>query len=279
MSVRYGVRKPKYLLLKSRDEIALAFKAENPTCNFKVSAIKREFPSNAVTPTTRDQERNSCPVHANARRIIKCINKLFLSNNIESLPHSTRDLCFSVMCHQVDVSASEPTSWKKECVLGTCSSCPEFQTQCTESLLGKEVKFSLWESRKVTIDKSSSSEKYVFALYPYIVSLKEAILKLDSMLLGLKTHIFTAHCQWSAHDNHRNNMSPSSIITIEDYQMNMEVVYNEAPTSLAYSSNKRSVAMYPMCVEFIREDGCLGKGGIVMKKKRKLGLMTLCGVC
>ena len=35
-------------------------------------------------------------------------------------------------------------------------------------------------------------------------------------------------------------------LIIKDYQIIMEVVYNEAPTSLAYSSNKRSAAMYPL---------------------------------
>ena len=35
-------------------------------------------------------------------------------------------------------------------------------------------------------------------------------------------------------------------LIIKDYQIIMEVVYNEAPTSLAYSSNKRSTAMYPL---------------------------------
>ena len=65
VSVRYGVRLPKYILLHTRKDIAEAFKKENPECDYSVSTITREFPQNAVTATTRDLERNTCPVHAN----------------------------------------------------------------------------------------------------------------------------------------------------------------------------------------------------------------------
>lgn len=276
VSVRYGVRKPKYLLLKSRDEIAKAFKAEYPSCDYSLSVIKREFPPNAVTPTTRDQERNTCPHHANARRLIKCINKAFRKHGVAILPHSCRDICMTVMCQQEGVNASEPTTWKPNCATGKCKTCPVFRTECQAELLVKEVKFSLWESRKVNVTKTDknnvtkTTEKYVFALYPYITTLGETIEKLKKMLTKLKTHIFTAHRQWSAHDHQRNNMDTSSIITIEDYQMNLTVEHNEAPTSCAYSSNKRTIAMYPLCVEFVREDGGLGKGGIIFLSEDKI---------
>ena len=45
--------------------------------------------------------------------------------------------------------------------------------------------------------------------------------------------------------------------------MNLTVVYREAPTSVAYSTNKVSVAMYPLCVEYVDEKGQLCKGGVV----------------
>ena len=35
-----------------------------------------------------------------------------------------------------------------------------------------------------------------------------------------------------------------AIITIEDYHQNLEVVYSEQPTSMAYSSNKLTVTVY-----------------------------------
>ena len=42
----------------------------------------------------------------------------------------------------------------------------------------------------------------------------------------------------------------------------MEVVYSENPTSLAYSTNKKTVAMYPICLEYKNVDGELTKGVI-----------------
>ena len=44
--------------------------------------------------------------------------------------------------------------------------------------------------------------------------------------------------------------------------MNLEAIYSENPTSMAYSSNKVTVAIYPICVEYIGEDGSLQKGAI-----------------
>ena len=44
VSVRYGVRLPKYILLRSRESIASDFKEKNPECEFKISTIIREFP-------------------------------------------------------------------------------------------------------------------------------------------------------------------------------------------------------------------------------------------
>ena len=65
VSVRYGVRLPKFLLLRSRESIASDFKEKYPDCPYKTSTIGREFPQNAVMPTSRDVERNTCPTHAN----------------------------------------------------------------------------------------------------------------------------------------------------------------------------------------------------------------------
>ena len=70
VSVSYGVRKPKYILLHSRSKIANDFNSANPDCKFSTSIIKREFPPNAITPTSRDKERNTCLIHANIQRVV-----------------------------------------------------------------------------------------------------------------------------------------------------------------------------------------------------------------
>ena len=64
-------------------------------------------------------------------------------------------------------------------------------------------------------------------------------------------------------------MDPHSVIAIEDYPMNLEVVYRNAPTTLAYFANKKTIAMYPLCVEYLDDDGTLCKGGIVFLSEDK----------
>ena len=51
--------------------------------------------------------------------------------------------------------------------------------------------------------------------------------------------------------------------------MNMEVMYSEKPTSLAYSGNKLTVAMYPICIEFKAADGTIAKGAIIFLSEDK----------
>ena len=82
------------------------------------------------------------------------------------------------------------------------------------------------------------------------------------MSLDLRKHIYTAHVQWDAHEKARSLLNDETVITIEDYQMNMEVVYRENPTSLAYSSNKTTVALYPICIEYKTSEGKISKGAI-----------------
>ena len=89
------------------------------------------------------------------------------------------------------------------------------------------------------------------------------------MLPNLKRHIPTSHRQWKAHDILENNMDLSTVITIEDYQMNMEVKYWKAPTCTAYSCNKQTIAIYTLCFEHLVNGEILSKGGIVFMSDNK----------
>ena len=60
----------------------------------------------------------------------------------------------------------------------------------------------------------------------------------------------------------REQLDESSIITIEDYQQNFEDFHMENPTSTAYSTNKITLALYPICIEY-KVDGVLHKGAVV----------------
>ena len=51
--------------------------------------------------------------------------------------------------------------------------------------------------------------------------------------------------------------------------MNMEVMYGENLTSLAYSANKLTVAMYPISIEFKAADGAIAMGAITFLSEDK----------
>ena len=87
-------------------------------------------------------------------------------------------------------------------------------------------------------------------------------MKLQEICKPLRLHIFTSHMQWNGHNEARQNLDENTFISIEDYQMNMEVVYKENPTSLAYSTNKMTVAMYPICLEYKTPEGTISKGAV-----------------
>ena len=93
--------------------------------------------------------------------------------------------------------------------------------------------------------------------------------ELNNKVKHLRSHIYTAHQQWDAHSILRDKLDDDSIITIEDYQMNMELNYAENPTSLAFSTNKVTFALYPVCVEYT-VDGKLRKGAIAFISEDKL---------
>ena len=105
VSVWYRVRRPKYILLDLKENIATKFKTAFPECKFGISLIIREFPQNAVSATSRDMERNTCPYHANARRILRCLH----SNQIaKEIPILCRKMCATSMCTHDNVIIEEP---------------------------------------------------------------------------------------------------------------------------------------------------------------------------
>ena len=130
-----------------------------------------------------------------------------------------------------------------------------------------EIKFSQWRYEKKIIRKEKNGklvpvEKTVFSLYPHSCNVKEALTMLENMCKQLGKHIYTAHMQWNAHLQARENLNYEIFISDEDYQKNMEVIFNEKPTSLTYSANKLAVAIYPICIEFKAANGTIAKGAI-----------------
>ena len=69
--------------------------------------------------------------------------------------------------------------------------------------------------------------------------------------------------QWHAHDTAHRKLDQYSVITVEDYQQNMEIVYGEMPTSTAYSGNKLTVVMFLLIFEYLDDNGNLCKAAYV----------------
>ena len=263
VSIRYGVHYSKYVLLKSKSEIIKDFKNENPECTFKESALKREFPQYAVKPTSRDNQWNTCPIHANVRHLVKKLNAFLKKNKKETLSVSCRSLSMNVICVSEDIEV-DPLTWKEDCAMRSCESCPSLIVDTIDEIGSQEITFVQWESRtqKVRNKKGEYIDKKVYSLYSHTELLDQAISQLEDMLEGLTKHILVAHHQWKVHKTLQENLNTESIITIEDYQMNIEIEFSENPTSLAYSSNKLTFALYPVCVEFVSDNGELRKVAI-----------------
>ena len=262
ISIRYGQRVPKYLLLKSKEEISRNFKEAFPDCKFTVSTLKREFPPYAVQPTTRDVERNSCPIHSNIRRLVKGINKELRKDKKTTLSTSCKQLSLDSMCKKGSPTI-DPLSWHEDCATGECCDCPTINVDIDKKKLTKEVTICQWRSNKQKVKDRDGNmkEKNVFTLHPETIPLKEVIDRLQERLPSIRKHVYIAHSQWNAHKVYRENLDESSVITVEDYQMNIEVEFSEAPTSSSYSANKKTFALYPVCVEYV-QDGKLKKGAV-----------------
>ena len=176
------------MLLKSKDEIAKDFKELNPSCDFSITTLVREFPQNAVTPITCDQQRNTCPVHANIRRLIKAINKRSQHASFDRLPISTRDLIYKLICQSSTSQASAPLTWNKLCVEGACKSCPKtLAIDIPQEDKNKTVKFLQWEQRKTTFQKETEGkiviiEKSAFDLYTEVYTLEKAMAFLEEKI-------------------------------------------------------------------------------------------------
>ena len=276
VSVRYGFRLPKYVLLRSRKDIATSFKEQFPDCPFTISTIMREFPQNACTPTTRDLERNTCPVHANARRLNNAINKAVKPTlKDKTLPTSCRDLVCLTMCQAANVVPSKPLSWNENCANGTCKNCSnKLPINLTAPLKNVEVKYAQWRSEEKTFTKEMKGKrvsitKSVYSLCPDSCKLSVALERLEDMCKPLRKHIYTSHKQWDAHNQQRLNLDRNTFISIEDFQMNLDVRNDEAPTSCAYSANKLTVAMYPICIEYRADDGSIAKMAITFLSEDK----------
>ena len=119
----------------------------------------RGFPQNAVTPTTRDLEQNTCPVHTNAHRLNNAINRAIKKTVTDTLPSSCCNLVCLSMCNTENIILSDPLSWNKDCLNSVCKSCPKnLPIKVTPDLGKVKIKFSQWHYEKKIIRKEKNGK-------------------------------------------------------------------------------------------------------------------------
>ena len=122
------------------------------------------------------------------------------------------------------------------------------------------VTFAMWDSRLCPVKKKS-----IHALFPFTMTIKELAERFDKQLPDITSHIYRAGRQWAACKTNAQNLVPlKQILTIEDYQMNLEIVHVEATTSSFFSGNTLQIGCYPVMIKYrMEEDSPTLKGGVV----------------
>ena len=242
VSIRRGVHAPKFILKMSRGDTVKAFKAANLDCQFSVSCLLRASPQNCVLPTVRDFQRNVCPVIS-----------------------SCQLLSGEGMCSKEGLDLLNSSTWDKSCALNTCEKCPSPAITVPQTISQKKVSVPQWETRVSTTKKDKKGNaKKVNSLWPVELTLQQAVDKLKGKVPALKAHIYRAANQWKCCKEDLENLEPGTVLTIEDFQMNIEVQFFQITTSAFFGANQEQRAMAPMFIAFRKTpDSPVTKGGLV----------------
>ena len=107
----------KFLLKKSKMEMALQFLDQNSDIKVGPKVLLRDWPQNFKTPSNRDLLRNVCPVHANFCHLLAALHAHGVARN---LVLSCSGAAFLVMCSSVNKDPMDPLSWSYSCAMGEC---------------------------------------------------------------------------------------------------------------------------------------------------------------
>ena len=193
VSVGYGKRAPKFILVKPRKTVIKEFLEAHPACPYSSRTLTREWPQNVKAATNRDFDRNVCTVHSNMRRKQKALAKHIPAG--QKLPLSCRLMAGMIMCHSNEIDILDPVTWKEDCVHGRCPECPNYETEVPPELMEVEVKVALWGNKLCPTKKkmiNSLHDYRLLLLYYFYTSIKHkkySASPLRSLLLVL-TKIF-----------------------------------------------------------------------------------------
>ena len=245
VSVAYGKRLPKFLLKKSKAELAQLFKKENSDVTFSTRVILREWPANFVPPSHKDQERNVCPLHSNVRR---CHDGLRQVGAAANLPKSVREMCAKT-CQDKEFDPLLPVSWPSDCAMGICLHCPDLHVSLPENMTTM-VTFLQWKKGNSSKCDRSGKPKEITSLFPVCIELTDAVQYFKNFFPQIKTHVFVASKQYQALSLRSASLGLGDLLTIEDYTMNFDIQYGQTTTASHYTANQITFAGYPIAVRY-----------------------------
>ena len=92
-----------------------------------------------------------------------------------------------------------------------------------------------------------------YGLWRVTKSVEELARELTADVAAMKRHVFTAAICWKALSEDLRHLRPGmDVLTYEDFQRNLELSFAEMPTSMGFSANGISLALYPIGVKFKR---------------------------
>ena len=113
------------------------------------------------------------------------------------------------------------------------------------------VHFLQWQKGESSKLDRDGKPKQVVSLFPSFLSMDQAVKKLLSFFPKMKTHVYVATHQYQAMKLRTESLGIGDLLTIEDYTMNIDIIYSETTTSSHYSANTVSYAGFPVAVRYI----------------------------
>ena len=159
---------------------------------------------------------------------------------------SCRIICTKYMCGNSDPCSA--AKWNEDCCTGKCANCPDVSFPVPSGQESSPVTLSIWTQKEI-----SGRKKY--GLFRVSMSLLELSNDLRASIPKLKDHVRTAAVSWAKVNDDLAQLRPGTVLTFEDYQRNFEVFHSEMPTSMGFSANNIQLALYPIGVKFMREEG------------------------
>ena len=165
--------------------------------------------------------------------------------------------------------ALDPSTWPQKCALGQCVSCPKLKVDLPPNPNVK-VHYLQWKKGETSKLDRDGNPKQVYSLFPVSVTVEEAVKMLESFFPKMKIHVYVATHQYEALRLRSESLNVGDLLTIEDYTMNIDVVYSETTTSSHYSANTISFAGYPIAVRYLDTSTLkLAKGAILFISEDK----------